>query len=84
MRYIYGDKEIPWTHDIRELLRTLRITDEPFCAENEAAMELTEYAVASRYPGDLWELTEDEIKNYLVLSRTIYEEVKTKTGTTLD
>ncbi|MFQ5421533.1 MAG: HEPN domain-containing protein [Anaerolineae bacterium] len=67
-------KDIPFikTHSLVALVAACLSVDPEFEQIREAAVTLTPYAVASRYPGDLAELTQTEAQTALVLANHIW------------
>ena len=57
--------EFPLTHDIEELLEIAEDQGLIIPEEIQEADHLTPYAVETRYPGCLVEITEDDVKNAL-------------------
>ncbi len=50
----------PYTHDLAQLITRVQASGIPWPAELDAAADLTEYAVGSRYPGAYGRITDDE------------------------
>lgn len=70
---VYQDQSFEKTHDLR-LLVTLASEIEPrFTQWFDAAEQLSPYATAYRYPGEVLEPTEDEFKQALTASSKFYE-----------
>lgn len=68
---IAGSHPFPFTHDIAELLAECRHHDIDVPAEIEAAMELTPYAVESRYPGSLEETNDADAEKALATATRV-------------
>jgi HEPN domain-containing protein len=70
---VYHDKSFEKTHDLR-LLVTLASEIEPgFTEWFDVAEQVSPYATAYRYPGEVLEPTEDEFKQALTASRKFYD-----------
>lgn len=67
------------THEIGELITNCELKDEKIAALKEEADILTDYAVAVRYPDDLYVPTIKEAKEALKLARKIKKYVSNKT-----
>ena len=65
----------PLTHDIRQLLDLSAPLDPALDAALSAAVDLTQFAVRFRYPGEE-QPTAEEARCWLELARRIYEEVR--------
>ncbi len=74
---VYG-KKFPYTHDIGELIAELEgfIDDVPEAVRN--ASELTDYAVATRYPGWGKAVSEEEYKKAVVQAKTVLDWIDSK------
>jgi len=59
---IYHGKDIARTHNIEYLLAECGIIDEDFLAIDP--MNLTDFAVELRYPGDMYEPGENELRQF--------------------
>ena len=70
----------PKTHNIKTLLDLLPQSITPPLEVQEAA-SLTDYAVVSRYPGDLEPVTEDEYREAVRLAETVVRWVESFIGT---
>jgi HEPN domain-containing protein len=57
------------SHNIRILLNLL--SDKEIPGQIYSSASLTEYAVESRYPGDIEEITEEEYHNAIKLARAV-------------
>ena len=69
----WRDEPFEKTHSLVALVGKCLPFDAAFQALRTAATTLTPYAVASRYPGDLVELTEAEAKEAVELGRQVQE-----------
>jgi len=58
------DKEFPPTHSIAKLFEFIAETKTEVPEEFHEAIELTDYAVATRYPGRMEMVTEDEFRKH--------------------
>ena len=58
--------------------------EQEFATLRQAAITLTPYAVASRYPGDLPELSEEEAREAVALARQVWDFVLSRFPTSLD
>ncbi len=65
----------PLTHDIRKLLDLCAPFDPTLDAALTAAVDLTQFAVRFRYPGEE-QPTPEEARSWLDLARKAYEEVR--------
>lgn len=70
---VYNDVSFEKTHDLR-LLVTMAAEVEPrFNAWHDAAEQITPYATAYRYPGEVLEPTEEEFRQALKAAGDFYE-----------
>lgn len=69
----WRDEPFEKTHSLVALVAKCLPFDVSFEALRAAATTLTPYAVASRYPGDLPELTEAEAQEALALAREVWD-----------
>ncbi len=67
------DKEFPWTHSIARLLELVTKAGIEIPAEVERVIDLTDYAVEARYPGEREPISEEEYEEALKLAETVYE-----------
>jgi len=67
------DKEFPRTHSIARLLELVSEEGVEIPEEVEKAIDLTDYAVEARYPGEKEPVSEEEYKEALKLAETTYE-----------
>jgi HEPN domain-containing protein len=66
------DKEFPPTHSIARLLEIVSETQTEIPAEIKKAIDLTDYAVKTRYPGESEPVTKEEYEEALTIAETIY------------
>jgi len=66
------DKEFPPTHSIARLLEIASETKTEIPAEIRKAIDLTDYAVKTRYPGETEPVTKEEYEEALTIAETIY------------
>jgi HEPN domain-containing protein len=66
------DKEFPPTHSIARLLEIVSETKTEIPAEIQKAIDLTDYAVKTRYPGESEPVTKEEYEEALTIAETIY------------
>ena len=66
------DKEFPPTHSIARLLEIASETKTEIPAEIRKAIDLTDYAVKTRYPGESEPVTKEEYEESLAIAETIY------------
>ena len=66
------DKEFPPTHSIARLLEIASETKTEIPAEIRKAIDLTDYAVKTRYPGESEPVTKEEYEEALAIAETIY------------
>jgi HEPN domain-containing protein len=66
------DKEFPPTHSIARLLEIASETKTEIPAEIQKAIDLTDYAVKTRYPGESEPVTKEEYVEALTIAETIY------------
>lgn len=69
----WRDEPFEKTHSLVALVAKWLAWDPSFEELRTAATTLTPYAVASRYPGDLPELTEAEAQEALTLARQVWD-----------
>ena len=65
---LFRGVEFPLTHDIEELLEIAEDREIIVPEDIQGADQLTPYAVETRYPGYLVEITKEEVKNALRLA----------------
>ena len=65
--------DVPYTHDIEELLATLEESGVPCPVASPEANRLTRYAVLTRYPGLAEAVTVEEYQSALLLAERILE-----------
>jgi HEPN domain-containing protein len=65
---LFKGVEFPLTHDIEELLEIAEDHEIPVPENVLDADQLTPYAVETRYPGYLVEITEDDVKSALQIA----------------
>lgn len=63
--------DFPWVHDLAELLTLVRDSVGPLPREVADAVELTDYAVAGRYPGHGEPITEQECDEAIHRAETV-------------
>ena len=68
----WRDEPFEKTHSLVALIARCLSFDPTFEQLRAAATTLTPYAVESRYPGDLAELTEEEAREALTLARLVW------------
>ncbi|MBW1839537.1 MAG: HEPN domain-containing protein [Deltaproteobacteria bacterium] len=66
------DKEFPPTHSIARLLEIVSETKTEIPEEIQKAIDLTDYAVKTRYPGESEPVTKEEYEEALTIAETIY------------
>ena len=66
------DKEFPPTHSIARLLEIVSETQTEIPAEIKKAIDLTDYAVKTRYLGESEPVTKEEYEEALTIAETIY------------
>ena len=66
------DKEFPPTHSIARLLEIASETKTEIPAEIRKAIDLTDYAVKTRYPGESEPVTKEEYEEAVTIAETIY------------
>jgi HEPN domain-containing protein len=69
----WRDEPFEKTHSLVALVAKCLALDPSFADLRTAATTLTPYAVDSRYPGDLPELTEAEAREALMLARQVWD-----------
>jgi HEPN domain-containing protein len=67
------DKEFPWTHSIARLLELVSKAGIEIPAEVERVIDLTDYAVEARYPGEREPISEEEYEEALKLAEAIFD-----------
>ncbi|HHB90828.1 MAG TPA: HEPN domain-containing protein [Anaerolineae bacterium] len=72
------------THSLVALVGQCMHFEQEFATLRQAATTLTPYAVASRYPGDLPELSEEEAREAVALARQVWDFVLSRFPTSLD
>jgi len=70
------NREFPPTHSIARLLELIEDTGINIPDEVKNAVELTDYAVKARYPGEMEPVTEEEYKRAIKIAETVFEWVK--------
>ena len=70
----------PKIHDIRVLGDLALRTDATWKSWSTAPPRLTKYAWLFRYPGDLWEPPEDEVRDALATATELVETVEARAG----
>ena len=71
--FIYYGKRFPYTHDIGQLIEELESFIDPIPQAVRAAIELTDYAVATRYPGWGGAVLEAEYKRALQQAQVLLD-----------
>ena len=66
------DKEFPPTHSIARLLEIVSETKTEIPEEIQKAIDLTDYAVKTRHPGESEPVTKEEYEEALTIAETIY------------
>ena len=66
------DKEFPPTHSIARLLEIVSETQTEIPAAIYKAIALTDYAVKTRYPGEIEPLTKEDYEEALKIAETVY------------
>ncbi len=72
----WHDEPLARTHSLVALIAMCLPFDTSFNTLRHAAITLTPYAVALRYPGELPELTEEEAQEALALAREVWDFVQ--------
>lgn len=67
--------EFPKTHDIDEILDLIATVNKPLAESLRAATDLNPYAVNTRYPGDLPQVSEHEAKHALSLAQAVRDKI---------
>jgi len=67
------DKEFPWTHSIARLLELVSKAGIEIPAEVERVIDLTDYAVEARYPGEREPISEEEYEEALKLAEVVFD-----------
>ena len=67
------DKEFPWTHSIARLLELVSKAGIKIPAEVERVIDLTDYAVEARYPGEREPISEEEYEEALKLAEVVFD-----------
>jgi HEPN domain-containing protein len=73
---IAHDVESPHTHIIAHLLETLEQNRIPVPDDRKSSVDLTEYAVHTRYPGLYEPVTEEEYREALAMAECVYAWVR--------
>lgn len=73
---IYNGKDIARTHNIEFLLSECGLIDDDFLGIDP--MNLTDFAVELRYPGDYYEPGENEVRQYYALALQVKEMISGK------
>ena len=66
------DKEFPPTHSIARLLEIVSETKTDMPAKIQKAIDLSDYAVKTRYPGESEPVTKKEYEEALTVAETVY------------
>jgi len=66
------NKEFPPTHSIARLLEVFSETSAEIPDDIQKAIDLTDYAVKTRYPGESEPVTKEEYEEALTIAETIY------------
>jgi len=66
------DKKFPWEHSIARLLELVSEAGIKIPEEIEKAIDLTDYAVETRYPGGREPVTEEEYKEALKIAEGVF------------
>ena len=66
------DKEFPPIHSIARLLEIVSETEIKIPAEIQEAIDLTDYAVNTRYPGEREAVTKEEYDEAIAISEAVY------------
>jgi HEPN domain-containing protein len=66
------DVESPHTHIVAQLLETLEKNRIPVPNDMKSSVDLTEYAVHTRYPGLYEPVTEEEYREALAVAECVY------------
>ena len=72
---VYKQIEFPKTHDIKELINLLATVNHALSQELSDCDVLTVYGVEIRYPGDIPDLTLEEVKQAVELARKVREAI---------
>jgi HEPN domain-containing protein len=67
------DKEFPWTHSIARLLDLISEAGIEIPEEVERVIDLTDYAVEARYPGERELVSEEEYEEALKLAEAVFD-----------
>ena len=68
---VWRQVEFSKTHDVAQILDLVRVFDTALADELSAAVDLTVYAVAVRYPSEMPEPSLDEAKEALVVAEKV-------------
>jgi HEPN domain-containing protein len=74
---VWKQIEFPKTHNIGALLVLISKANEELAAELMPARILSDYAVESRYPGDLPELSKEDASAAIKLSESVRDVIRT-------
>jgi HEPN domain-containing protein len=72
------DKEFPFTHSISRLLELLNEEQIEISEDIKQSIVLTDYAVKTRYPGEIEPVTKEEYDEAVKLATLVYEWVTQK------
>lgn len=72
---VYNRVDFPKTHDIQQILDLVGQINSALADSLQEGIALTEYAVETRYPGDLPEPDEEEAKAALALAKKVRDAV---------
>jgi len=73
---IYHEDEVPRTHNIRDLMNSCIKHEPSVKIDGKIAMKLTDFSVASRYPDNMNEWTEEDMKLGLKYAKQTLDIVK--------
>ncbi|MBU0600691.1 HEPN domain-containing protein [bacterium] len=69
---ISRNKKFPWTHSIAKLLELVLEEGIEIPDKVKMAIDLTDYAVRTRYPGEIEPVDEEEYEEALILAEDVY------------
>ncbi len=72
---VWHQVEFPKTHDIGRLVELVHSADPPLADLTREATSLTPYGVEARYPGDLYEPTQEEAQLAVTLAERVRDSV---------
>jgi len=75
---VWNDREFPKTHDLELLLDLVEAVDRELTAPLRDIIVLTVYSVEVRYPGDIPEMSSDDVNKAMSLARMVKEAVMEK------